>query len=102
MATTVIKLVLVPALLLGSMFSPMAGAYEERLVRAVWLGAMIAVLLALRARDYFMAGGMCAVAIVFSPLVLPVKIFALLGFASLVTILALGIVWKRRTLTPAP
>ena len=101
MVTTVIKFVLVPALLLGSMFSPMAGAYEDRLVLAVWLGAIVASALALRARDYFMAGGMCAVAIAFSPLTLPVKIFALLGFACIVTILALGIVWKRRTLTPA-
>jgi hypothetical protein len=101
MITTVIKCGLVPLLLFGSMFSPMAGAYEERLVTAVWLGAMIAVVLALRGREYFLAAGMSAVTIVFSPMTLPIKIFALLGYACVVSILALRAVWKLRTLTPA-
>lgn len=101
MINTVIKCGLIPLLLFGSLFSPMAGAYEQRLVTAVWVGAMIAVVVALRGRDYFLAVGMSAVAIVFSPLVLPVKIFLLLGYACVITILALRIVWKLRTLTPA-
>lgn len=101
MITTVIKCGLVPLLLFGSLFSPMAGAFEERLVNAVWVGAMIAVVLALRGREYFLAAGMSAVAIVFSPMALPFKIFSLLGYACVVTILALRVVWKLRTLTPA-
>jgi hypothetical protein len=101
MVATVIKRVVVPVLLLGSMFSPLAGPYEERLATAIWVAALVAVVLALRWRDYFMAGGMCAVAIVFSPLILPFKIFALLGFACIVAILAVGLVWKLRTVNPA-
>jgi hypothetical protein len=101
MVATVIKRAIIPVLLLGSMFSPLAGPYEERLVTAIWVAASISVLLALRWRDYFMAGGMCAVAIVFSPLVLPFKIFALLGFACVVAIVAVGVVWKLRTVHPA-
>ena len=69
---------------------------------AVWMAATITVAWALRSRDYFMAGGMCLVALVFSPLVLPYKIFALLGYASIVTVLALRVVWRLRTLTPTP
>ena len=102
MVAMVIKRVVVPFLLVGSLFSPLAGPYEDQVATAIWVSAMIAVVLALRYKDYFMAGGMCAVAIVFSPLVLPFKIFALLGFACVVAVLALGVAWKLRTLTPAP
>jgi len=102
MVATVTKRVLIPVLLVGSMFSPAAGEYEERINIAVWVAATIAVFWALRSKDYFMAGGMCLVALIFSPLVLPYKIFALLGYASIVTVLALRLVWKLRTLTPAP
>jgi hypothetical protein len=102
MTATIIKRVLVPVLLLGSMFSPLAGDYEEGLLTAVCIAAMVALMLAVHSRDYFMAGGTCLITIVFSPLSLPYKIFALLSFACVVILVALHFSWKHRTLTPAP
>jgi hypothetical protein len=60
-------------------FSPMAGAYEERLVTAVWLGAMIAVVLALRGERIFPRRRYECGHIVFSPMTLPIKIFRAAG-----------------------
>jgi hypothetical protein len=102
MTATIIKRVVVPVLLLGSMFSPLAGPYEDQLVTAVCVAAMVATMLAVYFRDYAMAGGMLLVAIVFSPLILPYKIFALLSFACIAILVALHFSWKHRTFTPVP
>jgi hypothetical protein len=76
-----LKWVSLPALLIGSMFSSVAGTYEMLLNYAICLGALVSIHLSLRARDRFFAAGCVAVAVVFSPLSLVVKMFFLIGLA---------------------
>jgi hypothetical protein len=76
-----LKWVSLPALLIGSMFSSLAGSYEMFLNYVICLGALISIHFSLRARDRFFAAGCVAVAIVFSPLSLVVKMFFLIGLA---------------------
>ena len=75
----ILKWVSLPLLLMGSMFSSLAGSYELIVNTAVCLGALIVIHLSLRVRDHFFAAGCVAVAIVFSPLGLVVKMFFLIG-----------------------
>jgi hypothetical protein len=74
-----LKWVSLPALLIGSMFSSLAGSYELLVNSAICLGALIVIHLSLRVRDRFFAAGCVAVAIVFSPLGLVAKMFFLIG-----------------------
>jgi hypothetical protein len=93
MFQTVIKIgkwVLIPAILLASIFSRAAAGYELTVDLAVCLAAVIFVQRAVRVDEYFWAAGCVAIAIVFSPLLLVVKVFAMLGLtcvAAFVTLL---------------
>jgi hypothetical protein len=77
--TKTLKWVSLPALLIGSMFSSLTGSYEIPLNYAICVGALISIHFSLRARDRFFAAGCVAVAIVFSPLSLVLKMFFLIG-----------------------
>src|SRR5207253_992434 len=85
MATKIIKWVSLPALLIGSMFSHSAANYELLLNWLICLGAIIIVQRAVSAKKYFWAAGFVAIAVVFSPLMLVVKIFLLMGFTCIAT-----------------
>lgn len=91
MVTKIIKWVSIPVLLIASMFSRSTGSYELLVDFVICLGAIILVQRAVRLKEYFWAAGFVAIVVVFSPLVLVVKVFLLLGFACIaafVTLLA--------------
>jgi len=74
-----------PALLVASPFSQYAASNEFLLDIVISLGAIASVLWAVRSREYFWAAGFVGIAVIFSPLLLVVKIFLLMGFACAVT-----------------
>jgi hypothetical protein len=91
MVTKIIKRVSIPVLLIASIFSRYAASYEFLVDLVICLGAIILVQQAVRLKKYFWAAGFVAIALVFSPLPLVVKIFLLMGltcaatFATLLT-----------------
>jgi hypothetical protein len=91
MVTKIIKWVSLPVLLIVSIFSRSAASYELLVDLVICLGAVIFVQRAVRLKEYFWATGFVAIAVVFSPLLLVVKIFLLMGctcIATFVTLLA--------------
>jgi len=81
----------IPVLLLASILSRFTASYEFLVDCVICLGATVVILWAVRSKQYLLAAGFVAVGVVFSPLLLVVKIFLLLGFtcsASLVTAFA--------------
>ena len=88
-AMTITKWLSIPILLVASMFSVYAASYELLVNMTVCLGSVVLVQHGMRAREYFWAAGFVTVAIVFSPLLLVVKIFLLMGFSCVVTVTTL-------------
>jgi hypothetical protein len=68
-----------PVLAIAAMFSRFASGYELLVDLAVCLCAIILIQRASWLREYYFAAGLAAVAIVFSPVILFVKIFILMG-----------------------
>ena len=87
--TKIAKWVSLPVLLFASILSRFATGYELVVDFAVFLGAIIFVQRAVRLKHYFWAAGFLVVAIVFSPLLLTVKILFLMGFTYSATFVAL-------------
>ena len=83
--TKIIKWVSLPVLLIASMCSRSAASYEFLVDIAICLGAVVFVQRAARSKEYFWAAGFIAIAVVFSPLLLVVKIFLLLALTCIVT-----------------
>lgn len=83
--TKIIKWVSIPVLLIASLFACCAASYEPLVDFAICLGAVIFIQRAIRSQEYFWAAGFLAIAVVFTPLSLMVKIFLLMGFASVAT-----------------
>jgi hypothetical protein len=96
--TTIIKWTSVPALLAASMFSFAAGQYEPLLSDSVALCAIFFIERAVRSKEYSWAAGLIAVVIVCSPIVLTVKIFALMGLTCVATFAFLFAVFRARPL----
>jgi hypothetical protein len=69
----------IPILLMGAMFSGYAASYQLAADLAICLGAVILVQYAVRSKEYFWATGFVVIVVVFSPLLLVVKIFLLIG-----------------------
>jgi hypothetical protein len=78
--TQILKWTSLPLLLTASVFSAYAGGYEPALNLAICLGAAAMVHRAFCTSHYFWAAGLVAIAVVFSPLALAIKIFLLMGF----------------------
>jgi hypothetical protein len=92
MVPTIIKWVSLPMLLAASMLPRSAASYEFLADLAICLGAVFLIQRAVRLTDFVWAAGFVSTVIVFSPLLLVVKIFLLLGFtcvAASITSLAL-------------
>ena len=98
---TIVKWVSLPALLIGSMFSRSAASYELPLDLVICLGAIVVVLRAVRVKEYLWAAGFVSIAVVFSQIVLVDKIFLLLGFFCIVTLVTLLAAWSKRPLPAA-
>lgn len=99
MVTTIIKSVSLPVLLVASLFSHYAANYELLVNCVVCMGAIIFVQRAVRLEEYFWAAGFVAIAVVFSPLLLVVRIFLLMGLACIVTFVTLLAALRKQ---PAP
>lgn len=97
--TKIIKWLSIPVLLIASLFACCAASYEPLVDVAICLGAIIFIQRAIRSQEYFWATGCLAIAVVFTPLSLMVKIFLLLGFACLVTLANLLAAFRTQ---PAP
>src|SRR5579872_1591790 len=77
----------IPVLLTGAMFTGLAGRYEPLVDFVICMGAMLLLHRAVWLREYFWGTGIVMIGVVFSPLFPVVKIFVLLGFASMVACL---------------
>lgn len=78
--TRIIKWVSLPVLLTASIFSRYAAAYEGLVDLLICMGATVFALRVGRLREYYWAAGFVAIAIVFSPLELVLKVFLLMAF----------------------
>jgi hypothetical protein len=94
----IIKWVSIPVLLIASMLPRYAASYELTVDWAICLGAAILVQRAVWLKEYFWAAGLVLVAIVFSPLLLAVKIFLLMGLTCMAVFLALMAAFRRQPL----
>jgi hypothetical protein len=101
MITRIIKWVSIPALLIASVFSRYAASYELAVDLAICLGATVLVLRTVRLKEYFWAAGFASIAVVFSPLLLAVKIFLLMGLTCIAIFLTLSAAFRRRPLSVA-
>jgi hypothetical protein len=91
MLIKIIKWASIPILLLASMLSRFTDSYELLVDLLICLAATVIALRAVRLKDYVLAAGFVAVAIVFSPFLLVSKIFLLMILActaSLITVFA--------------
>ena len=95
---TLVKWISLPVLLTGSVFARFAGNYEIVLNLLVCAGALVVVQRAVSIREYLWAASFVGVAIVFSPLMLIIKIFLLLSFTSIGALAALYEAWKPQPL----
>ena len=100
-ATSIIKWVSIPVLLIASVFPRYAASYELPVDIAICLGATILVQRAVRLEEYLWAAGFVSIAIVFSPLLLVTKIFLLMGLTCMATFLALMAAFRRQPLPVA-
>jgi hypothetical protein len=66
-----------------------ASGFEFLLDLAICLGSVVFVQRAVRLKEYYWASGFVAIAIVFSPLLLLVKIFLLMALAGIAAVCAL-------------
>jgi hypothetical protein len=101
MLTKVVKWVSIPALLVASMFSFVAAGYEPLLNGVICMGAIIGVQRAVWAREYLWGGGCVAIVVAFSPLVLVVKIFLLMGLTCVAAVITLFAAFRMRRLPVA-
>jgi hypothetical protein len=84
-ATKIVKLASIPVLLIASLFACCAASYEPLVDLAICVAAMFFVQRAIRVKEYFWAAGFLAIAVVFTPLPLVVKVFSLMGFTCVAT-----------------
>ena len=77
--TNIMKWSAIPALLLISMLSRFTARFEFPVDIVICMGATVLLLRAFRQKAYFWAGGCFLIAVVFSPMMLAVKLFLVLG-----------------------
>jgi hypothetical protein len=89
MVTIIIKCVSLPVLLIASMFSRFASSYELIIDCLICLAAILFVQRAVWSKEYSWAAGFAAIVVVFSPLLLVIKIPLLMSFAGIAMLLTL-------------
>ena len=82
----IIKWGALPVLLIASIFSRYAASYEGLVDLVICLGAVIYAHRLVWLKEYYWSAGFVAIAIVFSPLELTLKIFLLMGFTCIATV----------------
>ena len=98
MVPAIIKWLSIPMLLIASMFSRSAASYEPLVDFLICLGAMVFVQRAVQFKEYLLAAGFAAIAVVFSPLLLLLKIVVLTALTCVVTFVAFLAVFRIQTL----
>jgi hypothetical protein len=101
MVTKIIRWVWLPALAIAVMLPRSAARYGLLVDLVICLGAVILVQRAVRLKEYFWAAGFVAIAVVFSPLLLVIKIFLLTGFTCIATFVTLLGAFRKRPLPAA-
>ena len=96
--TKSIKWISLPALLVATMFSRYAAGYELLIDFVVCLGAIFFVQRAVWMKEYYWAAGFVAIAVVFSPFALAVKIFLLMGLVCVATSATLASAFRTKPL----
>ncbi len=94
--TKIVKYASLPALLVGSALPFYSVRYESAVNVVVCLGAILVAYRSVRLEEYFWAAGWVAVAVVFSPLLLSVKIFLLMGLACIVIFATLVAAFRKQ------
>ena len=94
----IIKGVSIPALLIASILPRYAASYQLPVDLAICMGAVILVQRAVWFRQYFWAAGFVSISIVFSPLSLATKVFALMGVTCVVMFLTMMAAFRRQPL----
>jgi hypothetical protein len=100
-STRIIKWVSISALLAASMFLFLAKTYEPLLAACVIVGAIFFMERAVRSKDYCWAVGLVAIVAAFSPLVLAMKVFLLMGLTCVATFTTLLAVFRTRPVPAA-
>jgi hypothetical protein len=101
MLMKIIKWASLPLLLIGSIFSGFAAAYELQLNFALCLGALVVVERAVSSKAYFWAAGFGAVAIVFCPMALATRVLLLTGYTGIAACATLYTASKRQPVRAA-
>jgi hypothetical protein len=97
----ILKVVSFSALVISSMLSRSAASYGPLLDLVSCLGATVLVQRAVRLKQYFSAAGFVAIAVVFSPVLLVVKVFLLMGVTCIATFLVLLATFRTQPLPVA-
>jgi len=84
--TKLVKWASIPVLLSASLFTYCAAGYEPLVDLAVCLGAFFFIQKAVSLKQYFWAGGFLAIAVVFTPMPIVLKLFLLMGITSTATL----------------
>ena len=95
--TNIIKWVALPVLLIASILTRYAASYEGLVDLVICLGAVIYAHRLVWLKEYFWSAGFVAIAIVFSPFALALKIFLLLGFTCIAMVALLLRVFPHAT-----
>jgi hypothetical protein len=99
--TQIAKYLSLPVLLVASMLSRFAARYEVAADLALCLGTVVLIHRAVRQKDYPWAAGLMAVAIAVSPLLLVDRIFVLMGFTCILTVIMVAAAFRPQTLVIA-
>ena len=94
MSVTIFKWISLPVLLTGPLFARFAWDYEIVVNLLVFAGALVVVERAVALREFLWAAAFLGVAVVFSPLMLIMKIFLLLTFTCMGALAAVYAVLK--------
>ena len=78
----------IPFLLTASVLSRFTADYELLVDCAICLGAIVVVVRAVQSKNYIWAAGFAAIAVVFSPVLLVLKVFALVTLTCLAAVSA--------------
>lgn len=93
-----VKWASIPVLLIAAMFSSSAGSYATLADFAICLGAIFLVQWAVGRKEYFWAAGFVGIAVMFSPQMLVVKVFLLMGLTCLATCVGALLVFRSASL----
>ena len=94
--TSILKWILIPAFLAGSVFSGYSGNFQFLMDFGMLLGALFFALKAMGTKEYLWAIGFGAVVVICGPILLAFKVFLLMGLACGATFVGLVACFRMR------